>query len=108
MEFAVLLPVDPTTELVWMYLHSSAIGDCATRGGLTLRDGTMAMPAASGSLIVSSSVALVSFISVRRSKVARLNTNSPAVSALCWLCLRPLLENITNGFLWPATRLKKL
>ena len=68
----------------------------------------MARPANSGSLTVSSSSAEVWFISVRSSKVARLNTNSPAVSALRWVCLRPLLENMTKGCLRPDIRLKKL
>ena len=66
-ELSVFFPFEPSSTTVWLYLHSSAIGDSATRGGFTTRDGTMARPATSGSLMVSSSSAPVEFISLRRS-----------------------------------------
>lgn len=67
-ELSVVLPSAPASTTVWQYLHWSATGESAMRGGCTTRDDAMASPAVSGSLIVSSS-APVCFIWARNSKV---------------------------------------
>src|SRR5271166_2461016 len=90
-------PSEPISSTVLKYLHSIATGECATRGGLTARDGTISMPTASGSLTPCGNSAELAFITSRRSHVARLNTNSPVASALICECLRGALEKIAHG-----------
>ena len=50
-----------------LYLHSSATGESATRGGLTLRHGAMSMPTRSGSLTSAPNSADEAFITSRNS-----------------------------------------
>src|SRR5215468_10539591 len=101
------LPSEPTSSTVLRYLHSSATGDRATRGGRTCREAVISSPACSGSLTSGPNSAEVAFTSARRSNVAMLATNSPVCSALRCESLRVALEKMTTGG-WLETRLKKL
>src|ERR1700712_719384 len=100
-------PSEAIRSTVLLYLHSIATGDAATRGGFTLRDGTISMPTASGSLISGGNSPDDAFITSRKFHVARLNVNSPVNSALVWEFFFGALENISQGG-WPEIILKKL
>src|ERR1700737_4523859 len=84
---------------------SSAQGDCATRGGRTSRDGAGSSPAAIISLTPRGNSLDVSTISLRRLKVARLQTNSLVSSTKISESFGPSLENKTIGG-WSETPLK--
>src|SRR5215831_5762605 len=97
----------PTSSTVFRYLHSSATGDRATRGGRTCREAVISSPACSGSLTSGPNSAELAFTSSRRSNVAMLATNSPVCSAFRCESFRVALEKMTTGG-WLDTRLKKL
>src|SRR6476620_12393365 len=82
---------------VLSHWHSSAHGEAATRGGLTSRDGAGSSPVCCISLWPRGSGAEVPFIWSRRSKVARLQTNSLVSSTKATESFGPSLENITIG-----------
>src|SRR4029078_2899921 len=86
-----------SSRTVWSHLHSSAHGEAATRGGFTSRDGAASSPVAFISHSPRGSGAEVPFIWSRRSKVARLQTNSLVSSAKATESLAPSLEIITIG-----------
>src|ERR1700719_645302 len=106
-EYGFALPSVAGNSTVLTYLHSKATGERLTRGGLTAIDGAISRCARSASLTSAPTSAEVILISSRNSQVVRLCTNSPLASALVCECLRPALENITNGGRL-ATALKKL
>jgi hypothetical protein len=78
-------------------LHSSAQGEAATRGGRTSRQGAGARPDCSISFTPRGNCAAVSTTAERRSKVARLQTNSLVSSTKTSESLGPSLENNTIG-----------
>ena len=93
-----VLPSEPTSSTVFMYLHSKCTGERATRGGLTCRDGSISSPSFSGSLSAGSNSADEAFITSRNSHVAMLYTNSPVSSALvCESFLGPDEKTTTGG-----------
>src|SRR5688572_25402809 len=85
------------SRTVCSHLHSSAQGEAATRGGRTSRDGAASSPATCISLMPRGSGAEVPFIWSRKSKVARLQTNSFVSSTKATESFGPSLENITIG-----------
>ena len=87
--------------------HSSAAGLSATRGGLTMRLGASAMPAAANSDTPSGSEPELAFIAAKSGRVARLKTNSPVSIAFLAECFRVSEVKASKaGRVW--TRLKKL
>src|SRR5882757_7249772 len=106
-EYGLALPSVAGNSTVLTYLHSKATGERFTRGGLTAIEGAISRCAMSASLTSTPTSADVILICSRNSQVVRLWTHSPLVSALVCECLRPALENITNGGRL-ATALKKL
>src|ERR1700720_3593128 len=106
-EYGLALPSVAGNSTVLTYLHSNATGERFTRGGLTAIDGAISRCARSPSLTSAPTSADVRLICSRKSQVVRLCTNSPLSSALVCECLRPALENITNGGRL-ETALKKL
>src|ERR1700736_6889927 len=85
--------------------HSSAQGDCPTRGGRASSNGAGSSPAAIISLTPRGNSLDVSTISLRRLKVARLHTNSLVSSTKISESFGPSLENKTIGG-WSETPLK--
>src|SRR5271168_825700 len=79
------------------HLHSNAQGDALTRGGFTITDGAGSRPALIISLTPRGKGAEVAFIWLRRSQVARLQTNFSVSSTNVSESLRPSDENITIG-----------
>jgi hypothetical protein len=63
-------------------LHSIAIGEAFTRGGLTLTDAAASSPACAISSTLAGECAAVMIICSRSAKVHMLNTNSPVASTL--------------------------
>src|SRR6185437_10070173 len=95
------------SSTVCTYLHSSAAGLSATRGGLTKRDGAGVKPDSANSSTSGATADELMFILSLSPNVATEQTNSPVSSALRRLSLLPLDENITcAGF--SDTALKKL
>src|SRR5215470_4998328 len=92
-----VLPSIGSKLTVFSHLHSSAQGEAATRGGLTRRDGAGSRPVCFISLWPRGNGAEVPFIWSRRSKVARLQTNSLVSSTKATESFAPSLENITIG-----------
>ena len=104
---------DDGSRMMSSTVHSSAIGDAATRGGRTRTDGAASRPAVAISSIERGNDAEVAFICSRRSHVHRLNTNSRVASALAreslappslWVPLAQYMQHIGSA----ETRLKKL
>src|SRR5438067_7594578 len=85
------------SETVCSTRHSIAQGASATRGGRTRRQGTGVRPAARNSSTPRGNGADVMFIALRKSQVARLQTNSPVSSMNVTESLRPSLEKQTTG-----------
>src|SRR5690606_1996143 len=91
----------------WVTLHSNATGLSPTRGAATFLDATGVSPARVNSLTCGATVAELAFIAPASAMVARFHTNSPVLSALRSVSLRPLLEKPITGGLY-AKALKKL
>src|ERR1700730_1827406 len=83
------------SRTVCNHRHSSAHGDAFTRGGRTSTLGAGSRPASRISLMPRGYGAEVAFIWVRRSQVARLQTNSRVSSTKAIVSFQPSDENIT-------------
>src|ERR1700726_4460745 len=85
------------SRTVCNHRHSSAHGDAFTRGGRTSTLGAGSRPASRISLMPRGYDAEEAFIWLRRSQVARLQTNSRVSSTKAIVSFQPLDENITIG-----------